>query len=79
MSMLNRLRCELRAINIEYSALVRGNSGKAAHARMAELCAERRALMALIAVERRTAALERALEHAHSRPRRPALPRELAS
>ena len=79
MSVLNRLRCELRAINIEYSALVRGKSGKAAYARMAELCAERRALMALMAVERRTAAMQRALEHAHSRRWRSALPRELAS
>jgi len=79
MSELNRLRCELRAINIQYSAFVRGTSGQAAYARMAKLCAERRVLMALIAMERKTAAVECALEQAHSRPLRSALHGELAS
>ena len=50
MSELNRLRCQLRAVNIEYSALVRQRAGKATYARMAGLRNERRVLMALIAV-----------------------------
>jgi hypothetical protein len=50
MSELNRLRCQLRAVNIEYSALVRRKAGKATCARMTGLRNERRVLMALIAV-----------------------------
>ena len=52
MSELNRLRCQLRAVNVEYSVLLRRKTGEAAYARMAELRTERRMLMALIAVER---------------------------
>jgi hypothetical protein len=50
MSEFNRLRCQLRAVNIEYSALVRRKAGKATYARMAGLRNERRVLMARIAV-----------------------------
>src|SRR5215470_2683931 len=72
MSELNRLRCALRAINIEYSAIVRGKRGEAADARMAELGAERHALMGLIALERRTTAMTRALErYVQAPPRKP--------
>jgi len=46
------LRTKLRELNIEYSALVRGKTGEGRFVRMAELRVERRALMALIAVER---------------------------
>ena len=49
MSELNRLRCQLRAVNIAYSALVRRKAGEATYARMAGLRNERRVLMALIA------------------------------
>ena len=73
MSKVTWFRCQLRAINIEYSALVRSKKREAAFARMAKLCAERRVLMALIAVERKDAAMQCALEQAHSRPLRPAL------
>jgi len=45
------LRTKLRALNIEYSALVRGRR-KDARVRMEELRVERRALMALIAQQR---------------------------
>ena len=43
------LRTQLRALNIEYSALVRAAGGKADSARMTELRTRRHALMALIA------------------------------
>jgi hypothetical protein len=79
MSELNRLRCRLRAVNIEYSALVRRKTGGAAYARMAELRAERHVLMALIAVRRQGATMERALEYALSSPLRSALHTEVAS
>ena len=46
------LRTKLRALNIEYSALVRGRTGEDTCARMGELRVERRALMALIAQQR---------------------------
>lgn len=46
------LRTKLRAVNIEYSALVRGNTGEGRFVRMEELRVERRALMALIAAQR---------------------------
>ena len=75
MSELNRLRCRLRAINIEYSALVR-KTGEATYARMAGLRTERYVLMALIAVERQAAATERPLEHTLPSPPRSALPRK---
>ena len=73
MSELNRLRCRLRAVNIEYSALVRRKVGEAAYARMRELRTERRMLMALIAVVRHAAEMDRALECALSGPVRSAL------
>ena len=46
------LRTKLRALNFEYSALVRGRTGEDTCVRMEELGAERRALMALIAQQR---------------------------
>jgi hypothetical protein len=49
---LNRLRCQLRAVNIEYSSLVRGRGVEAAYARMAEIRAERHLLIRKIAKER---------------------------
>jgi hypothetical protein len=61
MSELNRLRCQLWAVNIEYSALVRSKKGDAAYAKMAELRAERCVLMALI-IERQALAMEHAAE-----------------
>jgi hypothetical protein len=70
---LNRLRCQLRTINIEYSALVRRTPGEAAYARMAELRTKRHVLMACIAAERQVAAMERTLEHVRSSPLRSAL------
>jgi hypothetical protein len=79
MSELDRLRCQLRAVNIEYSAFVRRKRGEAAYARMAELRAERRVLMALIAVERQGAVMECTLKHTLSSPLRSALHRELAT
>jgi hypothetical protein len=42
------LRTRLRQVNIEYSALVRDRSGVERFVRMAELRAERRALMRLL-------------------------------
>jgi hypothetical protein len=62
MSELNRLRCQLRAVNIEYSALVRGKTAEAACARLLVLRTERHGLMALIAVESQAAATERPIE-----------------
>jgi hypothetical protein len=56
MSELNRLRCQLRAVNMEYSALVRRRNAEVIHARMAGLRSERYVLMALIAVERQAGA-----------------------
>lgn len=53
MSELAVLRTKLRALNIEYSALVRGKAEEGAFARMEELRGERRELMALIAQQRR--------------------------
>ena len=47
------LRTKLRAVNIEFSTLVRGKTGEGRFARMEELRAQRRALMALIAEARR--------------------------
>ena len=47
------LRTKLRAVNIEFSTLVRGKTGEGRFARMEELRAQRRALMALIAEQRR--------------------------
>ena len=52
------LRTKLRALNIEYSALVRGR-GEGTRVRMERLRAERRALMALMAQQR----LEGGREH----------------
>jgi len=49
LSALNRLRCHLRAVNIEYSALVRGKADETACTRMAEIRAERHVLIRLIA------------------------------
>ena len=46
------LRTKLRALNIEYSALVRRKAGEDTFVRMAELRVERRALMALVAEDR---------------------------
>jgi hypothetical protein len=79
MSELDRLRCQLWAVNIEYSAVVRRKTGEAAYARMAELRAERHVLMVLIAVERQAAAMERALDPTLSSPLRSALHRKVAS
>jgi len=56
MTELNRLRCRLRAVNIEYSKLVRRKSAEVTYARMAGLRSERCLLMALIALERQAAA-----------------------
>ena len=52
LSELAVLRTKLRALNIEYSALVRGKTEEGAFVRMQKLRAERRALMALIAEQR---------------------------
>jgi len=79
MSELNRLRCQLRVVNIEYSALVRCKTGEATSARMAGLRTERRLLMALIALERQAAATERPLEHALPSALRSALHRKIGS
>jgi hypothetical protein len=79
MSELDRLRCQLRAVNIEYSAFVRRKTGEAAYARMAELRAERRVLMVLIAFERQAAAMEHALDYTLANPLSSALHREVAS
>jgi len=46
------LRTKLRALNIEYSTLVRSKTGEGRFVRMAELRVERRELMALIAEDR---------------------------
>ena len=46
------LRTKLRALNIEYSALVRGRMGEDTCVRKEELRVERRTLMALIAQQR---------------------------
>jgi hypothetical protein len=51
MTELDRLRCCLRAVNIEYSALVRRKTEEAVDARMAELRTERKVFVALIAAE----------------------------
>jgi|SoiMethySBSTD1v2_1073268.scaffolds.fasta_scaffold868364_1 hypothetical protein len=51
MSELNRLRCQLRAVNIEYSELVRRKRAEVTYGRMAGLRSERYLLMALIAAE----------------------------
>ena len=44
-----QLRNELREVNIEYSALVRGTSSEDSALRLAELSSRRKALMGLIA------------------------------
>jgi hypothetical protein len=46
---LTALRTKLRALNMEYSGLVRGRNGDGTVLRMEELREERRALMVLIA------------------------------
>lgn len=46
------LRTKLRVLNIEYSALVRSQTGKGRSVRLEELRVERRALMALMAEDR---------------------------
>ena len=46
------VRTKLRELNIEYSALVRGKTGKVGFLRMGELRVERQRLMRLIAAER---------------------------
>jgi hypothetical protein len=46
------LRTKRREVNIEYSALVRSETGEGRFVRMGELRVERRALMALIAEDR---------------------------
>jgi hypothetical protein len=51
MSELNRLRCQLRAVNLEYSELVRHKRAEVTYGRMAGLRSERYLLMALIAAE----------------------------
>jgi hypothetical protein len=79
MSELDRLRCQLWAVNIEYSAFVRRKTGAAAYARMAELRAERHVLMVLIAVERQAAARQHAIDHTLSSSLPSALHREVAS
>ena len=56
MSELNRLRCRLRAVNIEYSELVRCKRAEVTYGRMARLRSRRCVLMALIAVERQAGA-----------------------
>jgi hypothetical protein len=43
------LRTQLRGVNIEYSALIRGHARETKSARLAELRGKRHALMALIA------------------------------
>lgn len=50
------VRTKLRAVNLEYSALVRENATKDRFGRLDELRAERRALMAIMANERERAA-----------------------
>jgi hypothetical protein len=75
---LNRLRCQLRAVNMEYSALVRRKTVEAAYAKMAELRAKRHVLMALIATKRQTEARESILRRARSSPLRSVLHREVA-
>ena len=77
MSELNWLRCQLRAVNMEYSALVRRKTGEAMYARMAVLRTERRVLLARIAVERQAAAMERPFEDALPGPLRSALQRKI--
>lgn len=63
------LRIKLREVNIEYSALVRGNGGEGRFVRMAELRSERQALVDLIAKERGIArAAPRVRAPAHERP-----------
>jgi len=57
MSELNRLRCQLRAVNIEYSELVRRKRAEVTYGRMARLHNQRCLLMALIAVERQAGAI----------------------
>ena len=42
------LRTKLRTLNIEYSALVRSNTGEGSFVRMGKLRVERRGLMALM-------------------------------
>jgi hypothetical protein len=56
MSNLDRLRCWLRSVNIEYSALV-GCKTEEALARMTDLSAQRKMLMMLIARERQADSL----------------------
>src|SRR5438105_2469936 len=57
-SELNWLRCQLRTVNIEYSALVRRKTSEAVRARMADLRTGRHVLIALIA-GRRPKSMER--------------------
>jgi len=78
MNELDLFRCQVRAVNIEYSAFVRRRNEDEALARMAKLRAERSVLMALIAVERQAAATQRALEQILPNPLRLALHREVA-
>jgi hypothetical protein len=53
-SEISAIRRRLRAVNIEYSALLRNKPGEGRFVRMGELRNERRALVALIAGRRRS-------------------------
>jgi len=68
MSEIGRLRSQLRAVNMEYSALIRRKTGEGAYVKMAELRAERHILMSLIAAHTRGAPSERAPRHPLSIP-----------
>jgi hypothetical protein len=64
------LRTRLRQVNVAYSALVRNKAGEARFVRMAELRAERDALMALLA-GRGDASLSKAAEEQSRKAARP--------
>jgi hypothetical protein len=66
-SELSSLRMKLRAVNFEYSALLKSQSGEGRFVRMDELKAERRALMARMAGN----GVRDASQILHSIPNRP--------
>ena len=72
MSEIASLRSRLRAVNMQYSALLRTNAGEARPFRLAKLRAERQVLMSLISVHSRSEAKQRPLHHALSMPPRSA-------
>ena len=73
MTDIGMLRTQLRAINMEYSVLLRARAGEKRFVRLAELKAERLALMSMIAGSEEGAPKAPGLARHHPGPQRPPL------